>query len=224
MPNFKSIGSGVSEPQMAENRYLSLTCDITLTTVTHYRATLWFEANVSAILAFSYSLQFTTVLLLYSYIHCAVTESWNKQTIWQYPNVAPQLINLWLTAIVSLFDRVIAKFKHCSCLCGSNSRTPAVQLLAWVLSIGIGCSRIKPTIGVSQIRHITVWTLPSGWSLVFIIYEHVFPLSARIYVSQYSSCCVKPIAVLHLTVGGCTSHIDYTYSYNDRWLARAVRE
>jgi len=27
---------------MAENRYLPLTCDITLITVTHYRATLWF--------------------------------------------------------------------------------------------------------------------------------------------------------------------------------------
>jgi len=35
MPNFNSIGSGVSEPQIAENRYLPLTCDITLTTVTH---------------------------------------------------------------------------------------------------------------------------------------------------------------------------------------------
>jgi len=40
MPNFKSIGSGVSEPHMAENRYLPLTCDITLITVTHYRGTL----------------------------------------------------------------------------------------------------------------------------------------------------------------------------------------
>jgi len=40
MPNFNAIGSGVSEPQMAENRYLPLTCDITLITVTHYRATL----------------------------------------------------------------------------------------------------------------------------------------------------------------------------------------
>ena len=36
MPNFNSIGSGVSEPQMAENRYIQLTCDITLTAVTHY--------------------------------------------------------------------------------------------------------------------------------------------------------------------------------------------
>ena len=32
---FQLIGSGVSEPQMAENRYLLLTCDITLTTVLH---------------------------------------------------------------------------------------------------------------------------------------------------------------------------------------------
>ena len=34
-----------------------------------------YVVNVSAILAFSYSLQFTTVLLLYCYIHCAVTVS-----------------------------------------------------------------------------------------------------------------------------------------------------
>jgi len=33
MPNFNSIGSGVSEPQVAENRYLPLTGGITLTTV-----------------------------------------------------------------------------------------------------------------------------------------------------------------------------------------------
>ena len=33
MPNFNSIGSGLSEPQMAENRYLPLTGGIALTTV-----------------------------------------------------------------------------------------------------------------------------------------------------------------------------------------------
>jgi len=33
MPNFDSIGSGVSEPQVAENRYLPLTKGIALTTV-----------------------------------------------------------------------------------------------------------------------------------------------------------------------------------------------
>ena len=33
MPNFNSIGSGVSEPQVAENRYLPLTGGIALTTV-----------------------------------------------------------------------------------------------------------------------------------------------------------------------------------------------
>jgi len=33
MPNFNSIGSGVSEPQVAENRYLPMTGGITLTTV-----------------------------------------------------------------------------------------------------------------------------------------------------------------------------------------------
>jgi len=33
MPNFNSIGSRVSEPQVAENRYLPLTGGIALTTV-----------------------------------------------------------------------------------------------------------------------------------------------------------------------------------------------
>jgi len=33
MPNFNSIGSGVSEPQVAENRHLPLTGGIALTTV-----------------------------------------------------------------------------------------------------------------------------------------------------------------------------------------------
>ena len=33
MPNFNSIGSGVSESQVAENRYLPLTGGIALTTV-----------------------------------------------------------------------------------------------------------------------------------------------------------------------------------------------
>jgi len=33
MPNFNSIGSWVSEPQVAENRYLPLTGGIALTTV-----------------------------------------------------------------------------------------------------------------------------------------------------------------------------------------------
>ena len=33
MPNFNSIGSGVSERQVAENRYLPLTGGIALTTV-----------------------------------------------------------------------------------------------------------------------------------------------------------------------------------------------
>ena len=27
------------------------------------------------------------------------------------------------------------------------------------------------------------------------------------------SCCVKPIAILHLTVDACTSHVYCTYSY-----------
>jgi len=36
MPSFNSIGSGVSEPQVAENRYLPLTGGIALTTVSAY--------------------------------------------------------------------------------------------------------------------------------------------------------------------------------------------
>ena len=35
MPNFNLIGSGVLEPQVAENRYLPLTGGIALTTVLH---------------------------------------------------------------------------------------------------------------------------------------------------------------------------------------------
>jgi len=35
-------------------------------------------------------------------------------------------------------------------------------------------------------------------------------LPGRLYASQGGSCCVKPIAVLHLTVDSCTSHVDYT--------------
>jgi len=50
----------------------------------------------------------------------------------------------------------------------------------------------------------------------------IFP--ARLYVSQSASCCVKPIAVLHLTVDGCASKIAYIHSYNDKRLALAVRK
>ena len=31
----------------------------------------------------------------------------------------------------------------------------------------------------------------------------ILPLPARLYASQNFSCCIKPIAVLHLTVDGC---------------------
>jgi len=41
--------------------------------------------------------------------------------------------------------------------------------------------------------------------------------STPLCVSLGGSCCVKPIAVLHLTVDGCTSHVFRTYSYNDVW-------
>jgi len=42
-------------------------------------------------------------------------------------------------------------------------------------------------------------------------------LPARLYASQSGSCYVKPIAVLHLIVDGCTSHVDYI-CYNKYWL------
>jgi len=42
----------------------------------------------------------------------------------------------------------------------------------------------------------------------------ILSLPAHLYASQLGgSCCVEPIAVLHLTVGGCTSHVYCTYSY-----------
>ena len=43
-------------------------------------------------------------------------------------------------------------------------------------------------------------------------------LPARLYASQGGSCCIKPIAVSHLAVDGCTLHVYCTYSYNDDWL------
>ena len=46
MPNFNSIGSGVSEPQVAENRYLPLTGSIALTTV--YALTCYTVTNLIA--------------------------------------------------------------------------------------------------------------------------------------------------------------------------------
>ena len=48
-----------------------------------------FEANVSAILAFSFSLQFTTVLL-YCYVHFGVTVSWNKLKRLKHTTLAHQ--------------------------------------------------------------------------------------------------------------------------------------
>jgi len=56
----------------------------------------------------------------------------NMTHIWQQRNVAPQLINLWLTAIFNVFDRVVAN-RQTLAACGSNSlnsRTLAVKLQA----------------------------------------------------------------------------------------------
>jgi len=46
-----------------------------------------------------------------------------------------------------------------------------------------------------------------------------YVITSRLDVSQWcGSCCVKPIAVLHLTVDGCTFFDYCTYIYNDNWL------
>ena len=58
------------------------------------------------------------------------------------------------------------------------------------------------TIDLNDYRH-------ERWCLELIILS----LSARLCASHGGSCCVKPIAVLYLTVDGSTSHDDYTYSY-----------
>jgi len=46
----------------------------------------------------------------------------------------------------------------------------------------------------------------------------ILSLPVRLYTSQLGGSCVKHIAVLHLTVGGCTSLVYCTYNYNDDWL------
>jgi len=53
-------------------------------------------------------------------------------------------------------------------------------------------------------------------------YLIILSLLARLCASQLGdSYCVKLIAVLHLTVDGCTSHVYCTYSYDDDrlWLS-----
>ena len=65
---------------------------------------------------------------------------------------------------------------------------------------------------------------------VNIAYQHeqnchdliILSFPARLYASQGGSCCVEPIAVLHLRVDGCTSQVNCTHSYNDWfWLCRS---
>jgi len=52
----------------------------------------------------------------------------------------------------------------------------------------------------------------------------ILSLPARLYASKLvGSCCVIHIAVLHLTMDGCNSHVYCTYySYNDDWLWLSV--
>jgi len=42
--------------------------------------------------------------------------------------------------------------------------------------------------------------------------ERCYDLIISLLPSQDGSCCVKPIAALHLTVDGCAWHVDCTYS------------
>jgi len=112
-----------------------------------------------------------------------ISDASNKtrsQHIWQQQTVACQLINLWLTVINSLLDRVTADRHNCD----NNS---------WTLH----CSNWLACLD----RH-----EQNCHNLINLL------LPARLYTSQGDSCCVKPIAALHLTVDGSTLHIDYTYS------------
>ena len=63
MPNFNSIGSGVSEPQVAKNRYLPLTGGIALTTV--YALTCYTVITRSLATKSSHSHQFAARVLAY---------------------------------------------------------------------------------------------------------------------------------------------------------------
>jgi len=68
---------------------------------------------------------FSAVFLSFSHIRSnkltSHISSWTKcQRIWQQRNVAPQLISLWLTAIFSMFDRIIA-----------NTQTLAAYTCMW---------------------------------------------------------------------------------------------
>jgi len=88
------------------------------------------------------------------------------------------LINLWLTAIFSLFDGVTAN-RHMN----DNSA-------------------MQQKNDLNNYRHERSWH-----DLIISL------LPAHLCAFQGGSCSVKPIAVLHLTVDGCTLHVDYTYSY-----------
>jgi len=50
--------------------------------------------------------------------------------------------------------------------------------------------------------------------------NHLIILSSseRLFASHGSSCCIEPIAALHLTVDDCISHVYCIYSHNDDWV------
>ena len=162
--------------------------------------------------------------------HVLVARLKRSQHIWEHRNVAPQLINLWLTAIFSVFDRVIAD-RHTlnvATLCRSNSWTPAEKFLAWVLS--------RHRLYVAYLKYtiwsITIYSLSSSGvvclcvcaSFIVVFYFYIRQergchdlfyrcqhaavcclLGIGGMQSQCSSCSVRPIAIgykRHLTVGG----------------------
>ena len=108
-----------------------------------------------------------------------------SQHIWQQRNVAPQLINLWLTA-------------NTACLTVSQPTNTCMTTTAETVQ----CNNWLECL--------------STWSCHDLI---ILSLSARLYAFQGGSCCVKPIAVLHLTVDGYSLHV-YWHVQIHRWSDR----
>jgi len=94
-----------------------------------------------------------------------------------------QLINIWPTAIYSVFDSVTAD-RH---MYDNNT---------WTLYCSNWLEWLSTRPKVPRFQYFIITSTP-------------------VCVSVVNSCCVKPIAVLHLTVDGCTSHVYYTYNFND---------
>jgi len=89
---------------------------------------------------------------------CNVDEQQTRsQHNWKERNVAPQLINLWLTTIFIVFDGVVANrqthAKHCIAAIGLDAYVGRIhriqerqQYSCWYeYKVDIGCSHIQPT-------------------------------------------------------------------------------